>query len=273
MSQTAPVSTYIHGTDPEEQRRLALLNTMLNRRCLAELAPRADDRVLDVGSGLGQFTHALAEAVGAAGRALGIERSPEQLAQAQAIAPPLAEFREGDAYALPLTGSEWGSFDLIHSRFLLEHLSDPLAAVRQMVKAARPGGRIVLEDDDHALLRLETEPPGFPALWTSYQRAYDRLGNDPLTGRRLVSLLHQAGARPSRATLIPWSNCAGNDDFPELIRNLIEVIRTGREQVVAGQLLSGPSFDAATNEIASWAQLPDAVLWYAVSWAEAVVPL
>lgn len=273
MSESAPASTYIHGTDPEEQRRLALLNTMLNRRCLAELAPCIGDRVLDVGSGLGQFTHAIAEAVGWGGRVVGVERSPQQLAQAEAIVPAVAEFREGDAYALPLAENEWGSFDLVHSRFLLEHLRDPLAAVHQMVKAAKPGGRIVLEDDDHQLLRVEPEPPGFPALWIAYQRAYDRLGNDPLTGRRLVSLLHQAGARPSRATLIPWSNCAGHGDFPELIRNLIEVIRTGREQVVSGQLLSGTAFDAALDEIARWATRPDAVLWYAVSWAEAVVPL
>ena len=273
MSEPAAVSHYIHGTDPEEQERLGLLNDMLNRKCLAELAPRPGGRVLDVGSGLGQFTHAIAGAVGSGGRVVGIERSLEQLAQARTITPALAEFREGDAYQLPLRDEEWRSFDVIHARFLLEHLQDPLAEVRQMVRAARPGGRIVLEDDDHPILKLEPEPPGFPALWIAYQRAYDRLGNDALTGRRLVSLLHQAGARPSRATLISWSNCTGNEEFPVLVRNLIEVIRTSRTQVVRFNLLSGEAFDTALQEVARWSQRPDAAFWYAVSWAEGILPL
>ncbi len=273
MSDQAAASHYIHGTDPDERERLGLLNDMLNRKCLVELAPRPGDRVLDVGSGLGQFTNAIAGAVGSGGRVVGIERSPEQLDHARAITPALAEFRKGDAYHLPLRDEEWGSFDVIHARFLLEHLQDPFAAVRQMVRAARPGGRIVLEDDDHPILKLEPEPPGFPALWTAYQRAYDRLGNDPVTGRRLVSILHQAGARPSRATLISWSNCTGHEEFPVLVRNLIEVIRTSRAQVVRFNLLSGEAFDEALEQIARWSQRPDAAFWYAVSWAEGIIPL
>ena len=269
----AAASQYIHGTDPDEQRRLELMNVLLNSRCLPELEPRPGDRVLDVGAGPGQFTHAIAEAVGPSGAVVGIERSPEQLARARTISPALAEFREGDAYALPLADHEWGSFDLVHSRFLLEHLRDPLTAVRQMVKAARPGGRIVLEDDDHGILFLSPEPPGFSKLWTSYQGAFHRLGNDPLTGRHLVSLLHQAGARPSRANLIPWCNCAGSAEFLDLTRNLIEVVRTARPQIAAFDLMPLAAFDGALDELAAWAMLPDAVLWYAVSWAEAVVPL
>jgi SAM-dependent methyltransferase len=270
---SATSSHYLHGTDPGEQERLSLLNTLLNRKCLVELSPRPGDHVLDVGAGLGQFTHAIAEAVGAGGRVVGVERSAEQLAKAVAIAPALAEFRRGDALSLPLAPNEWGTFDLVHARFLLEHLPNPGAAVQQMVKAARPGGRIVLEDDDHALLRLEPEPPGFHILWTAYQRAFDRVGNDPFTGRRLVSLLHQAGARPRRATLISWTNCAGSPEFPDLAHNLIEVIRTARAQVISHQLLAEAAFDSALAEIAAWSRLPDAVIWYAISWAEATVPL
>lgn len=269
------MSHYIHGTDPGEQRRLALLNDVLNARCLAEVAPRPGHHVLDVGAGLGQFTHALASAVGVAGRVVGIERSPDQLAHARALSPPLAEFREGNAFDLPLQQAEWGSFDLVHARFLLEHLPNPLDAVRQMVRAAKPNGegRIVLLDDDHPVLSLSPEPPGFPALWQAYMRAFDRLGNDPLTGRRLVSLLHQAGAQPRRATMISWANCAGNPEFPVLIRNLIDVIRTARNQVIRFALLEAAAFDLALEEIDRWSTTrPDAVIWYAVSLAEAITP-
>src|SRR5262249_37442388 len=161
-------------------------NTLINRASLAALAPRAGETSLDVGSGLGQFARELARATRA--RVVGVERSPEQLARAAALADEageggLGEFRSGDALALPLTAAQWGSFGLAHARFLLEHVPAPQEVVNGMARAVRPGGRVVLEDDDHEMLRLWPEPPGVDAVWRAYIRTYDRLGNDPLIGR------------------------------------------------------------------------------------------
>jgi predicted O-methyltransferase YrrM len=98
------ISAYLvgerHGSAPEEQKRLSLLNTILNDACLRELNLRGGERVLDVGSGLGQFTRAMAHAAGKNGRVLGIERDPDQLAEAKRQAEAdgeadLAEFRLG----------------------------------------------------------------------------------------------------------------------------------------------------------------------------------
>ena len=113
---------------------------------------------------------------------------------------PLVDFRQGQAEQLPLRENEWGTFDVAHTRFLLEHVPDPAAVVRQMIRAVRPGGRIILQDDAHDTHRLWPEPPGFGRLWSAYLRTYDRLGNDPFVGVRLVSLLVEAGAVP-HATL------------------------------------------------------------------------
>src|SRR5690242_8219687 len=126
------------------------MNRLLNENSLRELALRGDERVLDVGSGLGQLSRAIARQAGQRGRVIAIERSPEQLAVAAELAKQdgeerLVEFREGPAERLPLQDDEWGTFDVAHTRFLLEHVPDPLAVVRQMVQAVRPGGRIVLE--------------------------------------------------------------------------------------------------------------------------------
>src|SRR5437763_827928 len=106
-------SHYLHGTAPVEQDRLARLNDLLNDRALAELGLNPGDRVLDVGSGLGQLARAMARRVGPDGRVVGIERSPEQLELARRLAAAAgeaeaAEFREGDARRLPLRGDEWG---------------------------------------------------------------------------------------------------------------------------------------------------------------------
>lgn len=266
-----PSSRYIHGTAPEEQARLSLLNDLLNAGCLRELSLRGGERVLDIGSGLGQFARAMARQAGT--RVVGVERSAEQMAEAQRLAIAakealLVEFRQGDAARLPLSEEEWGSFDLAHTRFVLEHLREPLPVVKQMVRAVRPGGRIVLADDDHQLLRLWPEPPLFTALWRAYLQSYEHLGNDPNIGRRLVALLVEAGAEATRNTFVFFGSCKGEPHFPDYAENLIGVVNGARETVVDAGLLDEASFDAAIAALREWSRDRTATLWYAVSWAE-----
>src|SRR5258707_14471667 len=95
-------SRFLHGTDPREQRRLSRLNDLINRASLAELGLREGDRVLEVGSGLGQFARAMARRAGPRGRVLGIERSAAQIREARGAAraagePKLVAWRRGDA--------------------------------------------------------------------------------------------------------------------------------------------------------------------------------
>lgn len=270
-----PISKYIHGAKPEEQRRLALMNQLLNEAALRELPLSEGQSILDVGSGLGLFSRAMAEAAGRGARVVAIERSAEQLAKARRLAARdrgkvRVDFRQGDALDLPLSESEWGTFDLAHARFLLEHVPDPLAVVRKMVRAVRPGGRIVLADDDHDVLRLWPEPPGFLPLWQAYIRTYDRLGNDPFVGRRLVSLLHQAGARPRRNTWVFFGSCAGNASFPGVVQNMVQILEGAREAILATAGLDRPWFDQGLHSIRAWARRPDAAVWFALCWAEGV---
>jgi SAM-dependent methyltransferase len=269
-------SQYLHGTQPDEQRRLSLLNDLLNVGSLHEMRLHGGERVLDVGSGLGQLSRAMARAAGA--RVVGVERSAEQIVEAerqaaQAGEAGLVDFRQGDAMRLPLRDEEWGTFDLAHTRFLLEHLREPAPVVQAMLRAVRPGGRIILEDDDHDLMRLWPDPPGFTALWHAYQRSYERLGNDPLIGRRLVSLLVEAGAEPSRNTFVFFGSCVGESHFQRYVENLIGVIDGARETVVEEGLLDAESFDGAINELREWSRGAAATIWYAVAWAEGRRPV
>jgi SAM-dependent methyltransferase len=266
-------SSYVHGTVPEEQRRLSLLNDLLNEASLRELNLRGGERILDAGSGLGQFTRAMARAAGRGAYVLGIEQSLEQLAEARESAraygeEDLVEFRRGDALALALRDDEWGNFDVAHARFLLEHVSDPLAVVSAMVRAVRRGGRIVLADDDHDVLRLWPEPPGFMPLWQAYIRTYDRLGNDPFVGRRLVSLLHTAGALPVRNTWIFFGSCSGSPAFPGVVENMTRILIGAREAILSTARLDRKWFDQGIAALKKWSSLSDAALWFAMCWAE-----
>ena len=265
--------TYIHGTSQREQDRLALMNGLLNERGLALLAPRGDERCLELGAGTGVFARALAEALTEGGSVLGIERDHAQLARARTEPlPENLELRQGDATAPPLAPGEVGSFDLAHARFLLEHVPTPLDVVRAMARAVRPGGRVVLVDDDHTLLRFWPEPPGVVALWDVYWRAFGGQGTDPNVGRKLVSLLVEAGLRPTRTEQQFYGGCAGEPHFAGLIENFELVMRSATDLLLATGALDAPGFEAALAALRTWARRDDAVLWYALPWAEGVRP-
>jgi len=267
-------SYYVHGTHPEEQRRLSLLNDILNRGSLREMDLRGGERVLDLGCGLGQLTHGMATAAGAKGHVLGIDRSAEQLAHARqitlAIESASIEFREGDVLALELGPDEWGSFDVAHTRFVLEHLPEPLHVVRAMARAVRVGGRVVLEDEDHDILRLWPEPAGVLRMWRAYMESYVKRGNDPYIGRKLNALLHEAGLEPKRSAPI-WFGCsAGESIFPTWIDNFHGVMVGARDEVLTSGALDAATYDAALAELRDWGTRPDAAAWYFMAYAEGV---
>jgi ubiquinone/menaquinone biosynthesis C-methylase UbiE len=268
------MSHYIHGTSSEEQQRLTLLNTiLLNQACLRELALQGGEKILDVGSGLGQFSRVMAKQAGTV--VLGIERSKEQLDEAlqqaeSAREENLIEFRQGDARQLPLNEKEWGSFDVAFTRFLLEHVPDPLNVVKQMVSAVKKGGRIVLADDDHEIFRMHPDISGFAALWKTYMRSYVKSGNDPFIGKKLTTLLYQSGARPIHNTWIFFGSCSGDKHFDIYVDNLIGVLAGAREQIVQQAMFKSEKFDRIIGSFRDWRRRADAALWYAVCWAEGI---
>lgn len=105
-------------------------------------------------------------------------------------------------------------------------------------------------------------------LWQAYQHRYEHLGNDPAIGRRLVSLLVEAGAEPVRDTFVFFGSCAGDPRFSLYVENLIGVIAGARTTVISAGLLDPAAFDAANAELRAWSRDAAATLWYAVSWAE-----
>lgn len=266
-------SYYLHGTHPEEQDRLSKLNVILNQRCIEVMNLEGVKKILDVGSGLGQFTRVLAKTAPVGVKVLGLERDPEQIKTANYLAhkaneSELVEFRQGDALHLPLQTSEKESFDFVHTRFLLEHVPKPELVIKEMLKAVCPGGRIFVSDDDHSTIRLSPEPSGFFSLWNAYMRSYDRVGNDAFVGRRLVSLLHQNGLKKIRNGMVFFGGCADMEIFSTVADNLIGVIESARDLIINENLLDAYSFDHGIESLHHWKQLPDAAAWYGLCWAE-----
>lgn len=270
-----PVSHYIHGNSPEEQERLSVLNELLNTRSIEKLEIQPDWKILDVGSGLGQFTRAMARRLGGTGKVIGIERDSAQLATARLLAEHdgeagLVEFRQGDAMDFPLQAGEMNSFDLVHTRFLLEHVPHPQEIILQMVSAAKPGGQIVVLDDEHSIFRAYPEPPGLSVLWEAYIRSFDRLGNDPLVGRRLAWMLHQAGLKDITNDVVFFGSCHGMANFQIFLDNLIGILVGARSLMIEQGLIEMSLFDRGIEELRTWGDMPGAAFWYTVYWASGV---
>ena len=274
---SAMQTDYIHGSSQTERERLALMNSLINDRCLDALELTNEKRVLDVGAGTGLFTRLMAENLPADCRIVAVERDPEQ---AEAALGNIGsrenrctiDFRVGDAMDMPLEQEEPGSFDLAHTRFLLEHVPDPVSVVENMVTAVKPGGRIVLLDDDHDLMRFWPEPEGLSEAWRAYWRSYYRLGTDPLIGRKLTSLLHQAGADPVRIDYLFYGACAGSTEFSGIVDNLLGVLRGARQAVLSAGEISAEQYDLALENFELFKSLSDAAVWYVINLAEGRKP-
>lgn len=109
--------------------------------------PAAGQGVLDVGCGCGVDTLVAAGLVDEAGRAVGLEMSPDMLAtarlNAQASGAQNAEFVEGSAEKLPF---EDASFDLVISSGVYNLVIDKQAALAEAFRVLRPGGRLQVAD-------------------------------------------------------------------------------------------------------------------------------
>jgi SAM-dependent methyltransferase len=253
------------------------MNSLINDRCLSILQLRGESLVLDVGAGTGQFTRLMATQLPSSSRIVAVERNPEQrdaaLSMAEAGEPGCTvDFRLGDAFDLPLEAAERGQFDLAHTRFLLEHVSDPLGVVREMVNAVRPGGRIMLLDDDHDQMRFWPEPDGLATVWEAYYNTYKALGNDPLVGRKLPELLLQAGAQPSRIDYVFYGACVGEPTFGGIVDNLWGVLDGARDSVLAAGGISAGIYDQAMRGLRDFGSVPGASVWYSFNFAEGIKP-
>lgn len=266
------VAKYIHGTSLEEQERLAVLNQLLNQRCMLRIQLSGNERILDVGCGLGILTRMLASRL-TSGHVVGVEKESAQIDRGELLADAelvnVTDIRQGSAYDLPLQPHEWNTFDLCFIRFLLEHLSDPRLAVQQVFDALRQGGKLILVDDDHANFRITPRQPAFERLWKAYIDVYRNLGNDPFMGRNLISLLHDAGFNELKIDFILFGATADEEDFMHYANNLIGILLGSAEDIQA--IYSSPEdFAEDIQAIYAWSKLPDATLWYAANWAEGV---
>ena len=149
--------------------------------------------VLDCGCGPGSITVGLAEVV-APGSVVGldIEESQVESAGSKAIDLGIYNIRFETGYVYELTYAD-NTFDAIFSHALLEHLNDPLEALREMHRVLKPGGIVGVRSSDFAGVLIAPANPRIDKAFELYCRFRQHNGGDPYIGRRQRALLRQAG--------------------------------------------------------------------------------
>jgi arsenite methyltransferase len=170
---------------------------ILRRRRLVHeaLGAQPGERILDAGCGPGFYVAELLEAVGPEGSVVGVDVSPAMLAIAarRTEAHANVTFHEGDATSLPVESED---FDAALSVQVLEYVDDVPAAVAEIHRALRPGGRVVLWDVDWTTLSWHSADPGRMRRVLS---AWDEHLAHPALPRTLAGDLRRAGFEDVRA--------------------------------------------------------------------------
>jgi len=166
--------------------------------------------LLDVGCGPGTITADLAERV-APGRVTAIDASGGILAQARSYAEErgltTVDFQVGDVHALDFPDA---TFDVVHAHQVLQHVADPVLALREMRRVCRPGGVVAARDGDYAAFTWYPAVPELDEWLALYERVARHNGGEPDAGRRLLAWARAAGFSDITATAGTW--CHADDE-------------------------------------------------------------
>jgi SAM-dependent methyltransferase len=162
-------------------------------------------RLLDVGCGPGTITMDLAERLGPAGLVTALEVTDEALGLARAEAERRGttnvDFVTGNVQSLDLPD---GSYDVVHAHQVLQHVSNPVQALREMRRVCREGGLVAARDSDYPAFAWH---PSVPELdrWLEVYLSVARSNHaEPAAGRRLLSWARSAGFTDVEAGAGTW---------------------------------------------------------------------
>jgi ubiquinone/menaquinone biosynthesis C-methylase UbiE len=196
MADSSASGYALGSTDREHERLIWQAERLapITERLFREAGVGPGQRVLDLGSGVGDVVMLAARLVGPSGEVVGIERDPRSIALARLRADEAGlrnvTFVQSDVSEI----AEGKPFDAAVGRFLLIWLPDPIAALRSLARLVRPGGVIAFQEPDWApVLWVVRELPLWFAAASLIHRTFEMSGASPDLGANLYWIFREAG--------------------------------------------------------------------------------
>lgn len=259
--------SYTHG---HAQSVLASHRTRRAADSAAYLLPelRPGMRLLDVGCGPGSITVDLARAV-APGEVIGVDAAEAVLDEARGAVEAAGDvrvtLRQADVMALPFAA---GSFDVVHAHQVLQHLPDPVGALREMRRVTRPGGLVAVRDVDYATMTWAPASDGLSEWLDLYREVARADGGEPEAGRHLVGWALAAGFEGQDLTVSASAWSYAFDRSRRWAEQWAErsVHSAFAEHAVAHGLADEVLLEQISDAWRAWGEEPDA--WFAMLHAE-----
>jgi SAM-dependent methyltransferase len=229
-------------------------------------------RLLDVGSGPGTITADLAALVREV-VAVEINEEAAEITRAglRERGVTNAEVVVADVRALDLDDGPFDrAFDVVHAHQVLQHVADPVAALREMARVTRSGGVLGVRDSDYAAFAWYPQLPGLDRWLELYRAAARANGGEPDAGRRLLGWAHAAGLEDVTATSTTW--CFATPETRAWWGGMWSDRVTGSalaDQLVREERASREELRAIGDDWLAWAEDPDG--WISIPHGELVV--
>ncbi|MCJ1250874.1 hypothetical protein MMC30_008102 [Trapelia coarctata] len=168
---------------------------------------RPNMHVLDVGCGPGTITADFSTLV-PSGSVVGIDMSEEVLenARAEAIKRGIGniKFEAEDIEKLRYSDN---TFDVAHAHQVLQHVGNPVQALREMQRVVRPDGIVACRDADFGAMTWFPDVPGLSDFIALYQKVARHNGGEPDAGRRIHAWAREAGLKTEKITKTAGTWC------------------------------------------------------------------
>jgi ubiquinone/menaquinone biosynthesis C-methylase UbiE len=199
--------------------------------------------------------HLLSERVGPNGRVVGVDRERRMIKAARRVVAErglAVELVQDDATSLALPSA---SFDFVHERTVLLNVAEAETVVAQMVRIARPGGVVALEEPDSANWLCDPPHPAFDILHEALLAAYRAAGKNFDQGRTVATRLREAGLRDVQVRVTARVTRPG--EYYQMF--LLALTGLVRHQIVREGGLSAREFDRLSTELRDHLERPGTI--------------
>jgi len=232
MTASDSTSPYMLGsTDAEHERliRQAAYLAPLTERLFREAGIGPGQRLLDLGSGVGDVAMLAARLVGSSGEVVGVERDPRSMARARARVGAAGltnvSFTECDVSEVRTSKL----FDAALGRFILQFVSDPVAVLRFLSQLVRPGGVLIFQEVSYApFLAVSARLPLWSATASVIHELLRRAGANTEIGVELHQMFQEAGLPAPTMRMEMLLGC--NPDFTRWTYDLLCSLRPQLQQ-------------------------------------------